>query len=233
MRPRSTAAALLLILLLPLSAGALDTALVPGDENDLLNVIALPLAVAAVADVAGVPVDELANLVGVLNEGAVPARQMIEVIRYAPVALVVETKEPVFVPFVREQVSRGVTGTQLVTAIDQRLRTFDVTPQFATSEVTVIDSNFVPQPVIVRVNRVRAHPHGGPPGQLKKVAGVQTGAEIVHGEKRHHDDDHREVKVEKRRGDDHENRGHGGGGHGEHGGGNGKAKGHGNGKGKG
>jgi hypothetical protein len=31
---------------------------------------------------------------------------------------------------------------------------------------------------------MKEHPHGGPPGQLKKQLGLQTGAEVVHGEKR-------------------------------------------------
>jgi hypothetical protein len=156
------------------------------DSNDLLSLIALPLAVSAVANIEGVPLDELSNLVGVLNDGAVPPQQMIEVLRYAPVALVADVGQPRFVPFVRTQVSEGVTGVQLVNAIEQRLRTYDVTPQIASSRVTVIDEKFIPSDVRTRVEKGRTHPHGGPPGQLKKTAGVQTGAEIVHGEKPGH-----------------------------------------------
>ena len=35
--------------------------------------------------------------------------------------------------------------------------------------------------VTTRIAETRAHPHGGPPGQLKKELGLQTGAEVVHG----------------------------------------------------
>jgi hypothetical protein len=61
------------------------------------------------------------------------------------------TTQPDFVPFVQTQVARGVSGPALVTAIDRR----------------------VPAP--------KTHPHGGPPGQLKKLYGYQTGAQVVHG----------------------------------------------------
>jgi len=47
--------------------------------------------------------------------------------------------------------------------------------------VVVVDQNFVPPVVVNRVAEVRAHPHGGPPGQIKKQLGLQTGAEVVHG----------------------------------------------------
>jgi len=38
------------------------------------------------------------------------------------------------------------------------------------------------QPVVVKEAH-RAHPHGGPPGQLKKQFGLKTGAEVVHRER--------------------------------------------------
>jgi len=48
----------------------------------------------------------------------------------------------------------------------------------------VVERDFVPPPVVVtRVEEVRLHPHGGPPGQIKKELGLQTGAEVVHGVK--------------------------------------------------
>jgi hypothetical protein len=34
---------------------------------------------------------------------------------------------------------------------------------------------------VERVAEAKSHPHGGPPGQLKKQMGLQTGAEVVHG----------------------------------------------------
>jgi hypothetical protein len=49
--------------------------------------------------------------------------------------------------------------------------------------VVVVDQNVIPPEVVQRVESVKQHPHGGPPGQLKKIVGVQTGAEIVHGQK--------------------------------------------------
>ncbi|HUP49744.1 MAG TPA: hypothetical protein VNA04_13240 [Thermoanaerobaculia bacterium] len=145
----------------------------------------MPLAVAAVAEATGVPFSELSRLVAMLNQADVAPVQFEEVLRYAPVALVAEG-EPGFVQFVHTQVvDEGVKGPSLVRVIEQRLRTFDVTPQIALvprSEVTVVDQNFFPPPVRTRMAARRGHPHGGPPGQLKKAAGVQTGVEIVHGE---------------------------------------------------
>ena len=168
---------------------------VVNDTNDLLALIALPLAVSAAAEATGVPLSELANLVAILNSGGVPPQQMIEVVRYAPVALV---EEPQFVTYLRTRVDDGVTGPQLVQVIDQRLRTYDVEPQFARSEVEVVDDGFIPPIVRTRVAEARKHPHGGPPGQLKKQLGVQTGAEIVHGEKPGREF-HRESKHEAKR----------------------------------
>jgi hypothetical protein len=70
----------------------------------------------------------------------------------------------------------------------QELRTYY--PQPAQVVVTtpapqtvIVDQNFVPPMVVTRVEEVRIHPHGGPPGQIKKQLGLQTGAEVVHGEK--------------------------------------------------
>jgi hypothetical protein len=153
---------------------------VVSDSNDLLSLIALPLAVSAASEVTGVPVSELANLVAVLNSGGVPPQQIIEVVRYAPVAFV---EEPQFVTFLRTQVDEGLRGPQLIEVVDQRLRTFDVAPQFAGSNVVVVDDGFIPTVVRTRVAESRSHPHGGPPGQLKKQRGLQTGAEVVHRDK--------------------------------------------------
>ncbi|MGZ8830562.1 MAG: hypothetical protein ACXW2Q_09315, partial [Thermoanaerobaculia bacterium] len=49
--------------------------------------------------------------------------------------------------------------------------------------VVVVDQNYIPPFVMNRVTEVRQHPHGGPPGQIKKQLGLQTGAEVVHGER--------------------------------------------------
>jgi hypothetical protein len=40
-----------------------------------------------------------------------------------------------------------------------------------------------PPPPTTWVREASSHPHGGPPGQLKKELGLQTGAEVVHGSK--------------------------------------------------
>ena len=175
------------LLLVPMQAYALST-------SDLLSLIAMPLAVAAVSDVTGVPTDELSNFVATLNNANVPPPQVIEVLRYVPVALVSDStqQQPVFVDYVQSQVQQGVTGPALVPVIVERLRTYDIQPQIVTItepapaqappvQTIVVDRTFVPQPVITRVTEIRSHPHGGPPGQLKKIEGVQTGAQVVHG----------------------------------------------------
>src|SRR6185503_7585511 len=77
--------------------------------TDPLALIALPLAVAAVSEVTGVPSNQLADLVATLNSANVPVVQEIQVIRYVPVALVADTG-PQFVEFVQTQVTQGVTG---------------------------------------------------------------------------------------------------------------------------
>jgi hypothetical protein len=155
---------------------------------DPLSVIALPLAVAAVADITGVSRNELANLLVTLNNANVPAPQVIQILRFAPVALVVDNGQP-FVQFVQQQTAQGVTGPALVPVVVQQLQTFfpaktKVVVVEPTPQRIVVERDFVPPVVISRVEEVRLHPHGGPPGQLKKQLGLQTGAEVVHGEKR-------------------------------------------------
>ena len=149
-----------------------------GDTRSVLSLIAMPLAVAAVAELAGVPQDQLASLLGSLNQGNVPPAQFVEIVRYVPVALV---EQPDFVPYVQTQVANGISGPALVTVINQQLPSY--TPAPAQTSMIVNDS-YVPQTVRTRVAEAHAHPmhpHSGPPGQLKKMLGVQTGAEIVHG----------------------------------------------------
>jgi hypothetical protein len=165
---------------------------------DPLALVALPLAVAAVADIAGVPQDQLADFVATLNNALVPPAQMIEVVRYVPVALVDEG--PAFVQYVQQQTVQGVTGPALVPVIVQRLQPYyppstlinvvapTPPPAVAVTPTPVrrvfVEQNYVPPPVVVtRVEEIRKHPHGGPPGQIKKQLGLQTGAEVVHGER--------------------------------------------------
>lgn len=161
-------------------------AYVVGDTNDLLALAAMPLAVAAVADITGIPFSDLSSLVSSLNAARVPAPQFVQVMRYSPVVLVDDTLRPQFVQYVDTQVGGGVTGLRLVNVIDDRLRLYDVAPRFDAVPVrelveVVDDDRFFPAVVTTRVAEVRSHPHGGPPGQLKKQRGLQTGAEVVHG----------------------------------------------------
>jgi hypothetical protein len=173
----------LLALLVPVPAQALE-------NEDLLALVAMPLAVAAVSEITDVPMNDLMSVVSLLNDAAVPAPQFIEVIRYAPVALVVEPPDgPTFVEYIRLQEADGLRGTALVTSIEERLRIYDIPVlSFDVDRARVFDvtDTFVPAVVTERIaSSRRAHPHGGPPGQLKKAAGVQTGAEFVHGTSRH------------------------------------------------
>ena len=154
--------------------------------NDLIALVTMPLAVDAVANLTGVPTQDLMNLVAQLNQANVPPPQFIEVVRYVPVVLVDQSTAPQFVDFVNTQVNQGVTGNALANAIANQLRTQGATQINVIApppQVIVEQRDFVPPVVVTRVEEVRQHPHGGPPGQLKKIVGVQTGAEIVHGEK--------------------------------------------------
>ena len=160
------------------------------NTSDPLAAIALPLAVAAVSEIAGVPQDQLASLVAMLNQANVPVTQEVQMIRYVPVALVDTNGN--FVQFVQQQVTQGVTGPALVPVVTQQLQTYY--PAQVSVSAPVVEEHFtVPQTVVTRVTEVRAHPHphGGPPGQLKKQLGLQTGAEVVHGAR--HGNKHREV----------------------------------------
>ena len=164
---------------------------------DPLALALMPLAVAAVADLAGVPQDQLASLVATLNNANVPPAQFVQVMRYVPVALVSDNGQP-FVAYVQQQVAQGITGPALVPAIDQQLPTYGVPqsqitvyappPQPVTRPATLslpapVDQNYFPPVVQEHVARAAGNPHGGPPGQLKKELGLQTGAEVVHGYK--------------------------------------------------
>jgi hypothetical protein len=118
---------------------------------DPVALAAMPLAVAAMSELTGVPQDQLGDLAAALNQADVPPTQFVQVVSYAPQTLVQAQPQPAFVDFVRTQTRRGVRGPALVTSIDREL------PRFT-----------------------------GPPGQVKKQLGLQTGAEVVHGGKRGH-----------------------------------------------
>lgn len=153
------------------------------ENEDLLALVAMPLAVAAVSEITDVPMNQLIDVVTLLNDAEVPPAQFLEVVRYAPVALVVNDGQPDFVEFVRLQRQEGVTGTALVTSIEEQMRVYHVDSiNLDVTHPRVIDitDDFVPRMVRKHVAEMRSHPHGGPPGQLKKAIGVQTGAEVVH-----------------------------------------------------
>jgi hypothetical protein len=172
------------------------------DNEELLALVAMPLAVAAVSEVTDVPMNDLIDVVSLMNEALVPPAQFIEVIRYAPVALVVDTQEPRFPAFVQTQFDSGLRGTELVTSIEKRFHVYGiegVNLDVDAPRVVDVEENFVPQVVRTRIAERKAHPHGGPPGQLKKSLGVQTGAEVVHGTRKDHD---RAAKARKVKRDD-------------------------------
>jgi len=151
-------------------------------EFDPLALIAMPLAVAAVADLADVPSSDLMRFVASLNQALVPAPQFVEVVRYSPVVLVDRTASPSFLQFVTTEVDRGVTGRPLAFAIANRIETLqpiDIDVLAPQPRLIVERDEILPPVVVTRV--ASGHPHGGPPGQLKKQLGLQTGAEVVHG----------------------------------------------------
>jgi hypothetical protein len=140
---------------------------------DPLSLVAMPLAVAAVSELTDIPRSDLVQFVTSLNQANMPAPQFIEVVRSSPVVLVDRTAAPVFLSYVRTEVDRGVSGRPLAYAVADRLRTAGV------EDIDVV--NLEPQRVVnIEPRIVRVHPHGGPPGQLKKQLGLQTGAEVVH-----------------------------------------------------
>jgi hypothetical protein len=157
-------------------------------EFDPLALIAMPLAVAAVADLVDVPRTDLMQLVASLNQAMVPAPQFVEVVRYSPVVLVDRTASPQFIRFVDAEVDRGVIGRPLAFAIADRYETFQ--PAAIDIDVVaprprlIVERDEILPPVVTRTRVARSHPHGSPPGQVKKELGLQTGAEVVHGTRR-------------------------------------------------
>lgn len=149
---------------------------------DPLALIAMPLAVAAVANLADVPTTDLMRFVASLNQAMVPAPQFVEVVRYSPVVFVDRTATPQFIQFVTTEVDRGVIGRPLAFAIAERIQTFQPVDinVFEPQRRLIVDRDVILPPVVV-TRIAKTHPLGGPPGQLKKERGLQTGAEVVHG----------------------------------------------------
>jgi len=136
-------------------------------NTNLVSLVAMPLAVAALSDLAGVPQRDVVDLVAQLNEANVAPAQFVEVMNTAPVALVEPRTSRPFVQYVTTQVSSGVRGPALTTAVTEHLRSRGTRINVAQVEP------------VAPVQHI--HPHGGPPGQLKKIYGFKTGAEVVHG----------------------------------------------------
>ena len=143
---------LLLALLVPVQASALQA-------DDLVAIAAMPLAVAAVSEITDVPASDLLNLIATMNRAQVPAPQFIEVVRYAPVALV-DTSEP-FVPYITSQVNHGVTGQELAVVMEDRIRTYDGAETIdvvRAPRVVVVDQHFFPEVVVTRFQPVTYDP---------------------------------------------------------------------------
>lgn len=104
-------------LLVPPAALALE-------NEDVLSLVAMPLAVAAVSEINKVPTSELQDVVTMLNAAAVPAPQFIEITRYMPVALTADRTQPEFANFVRLRTGEGQRGSVLVSSIAEQLRTY-------------------------------------------------------------------------------------------------------------
>jgi hypothetical protein len=175
---------------------------------DPLALVAMPLAVAAVSEVTDVPAGDLISFITALNRARMPAPQFVEVVRYSPVVLVDRTERPVFLRYVTTEIDRGVIGRPLAFALADRIGIEELADDIAEPRI-VFDRDFdddrdvfLPAVVTTRVATARAHPHGGPPGQLKKELGLQTGAEVVHGTARRSSPQRNTVRVARDRDDD-------------------------------
>lgn len=118
-----------------------------------LSLVEMPVAVANVYDL-GIPHPLVSSFVTELNLGEVPPLQFVELMRYAPAALVADAGaygQPAFVDYVRSERIGGATGYQLVRVVDRRLRTYEIAP--------LID----PAPVYVRSQYTNAYAVPPPP----------------------------------------------------------------------
>jgi hypothetical protein len=131
---------------------------------DPLSLVEMPVAVADVVDL-GLPYNRVSSLVVELNLGGIPPLQFVELMRYAPAALVPAEGyygggydngyygQPDFVQFVRTQRIGGITGYPLVTVVDRQLQAYNIAPQIDLSPPPVYASNVYPasyysQPVV-------------------------------------------------------------------------------------
>lgn len=158
------------------------------EQQYAVSLVEMPVAVARVAEVPTVEQILLNELLEELFDAELPPADFIDIVRYAPVMLV-EDRDPELnlIELVRTREADGLAGLALAQALRQDLRTWGIpiTPQVQLVEVR--SDEFFPDIVVDRIgyDRLRydsSHPHGGPPGQIKKELGLQTGAEVVHGE---------------------------------------------------
>jgi len=113
-----------------------------------LSLVEMPVAVTDACDL-GVPYDRVGNLVVELNLGDVPPVQFVELMRYAPAALVVSGGyygQPDFIQFVHTSRIGGFSGYQLVAAADLQLRAYDIAAQIDLAPPTYAGQTYyVPQ----------------------------------------------------------------------------------------
>lgn len=156
------------------------------NQERAVMLVEMPVAVARVAEIDTVPRPLLTELLTLLFDAQLPPAEFIDIVRYTPVLLVEETApEQNLVTFIRTRRDEGMTGDPLAREIRQQLRLWGVPIQRQAELVSIPEAtarDFFPQVVVDRFGERVNHPHGGPPGQLKKERGLQTGAEVVHGQ---------------------------------------------------
>lgn len=104
-----------------------------------LSLIEMPVAATNVYDL-GIPHPRVSSFITELNLGNVPPLQFVELMRYAPAALVADAGsygQPAFVDYVRSERIGGATGYQLVQVVDRRLRVYEIAPMIDPAPVYV------------------------------------------------------------------------------------------------
>ncbi len=129
---------------------------VPAFALDVTNLLALTAMPLAVAAAADTPRIQIADLTDLITRLNDANVPPVEFVQIIRSV----PERPQLVEYAATETRRGVVGHALATSITNELHTRD------------------------DVSR-RGHPHGGPPGQLKKLYGYKTGAEVVHGTHRH------------------------------------------------
>lgn len=155
------------------------------DTTHAVTLVEMPVAVTRVAEVQTVEQALFGELLDLLFDVELPPAEFIDIVRYAPV-LLVEDRNPDqnLIELIQLRQAQGLEGAALAQLVRQDLRTWGIPIE---SEIRVVDlprvttAEFFPQIVVDRIGYDNVHPHGGPPGQVKKRLGLQTGAEVVHG----------------------------------------------------